>query len=75
VAGQTAKKDVSSSRLASCNRGVLAIISENVVGSLNLDFLSCTKARVNFAFNGGAQGQIDLMRLTPEDVCEAIISQ
>ena len=48
-------------------------VSEQVVGSLTLSFASCTEASMEFSFDeGGPQGQIELTRLTPADVCQAL---
>jgi len=51
-----------------------APVSENVVGSISLKFLSCGEAELGFTFDdGGEQGQIHLTRLTSTEVCETIV--
>lgn len=43
------------------------------IGSLNLNFLNCSQATVEYTFDdGSAKGTIDLSRLASSEVCEAL---
>lgn len=44
----------------------------NAVGSAVLNFLSCTEATLDYAFDNGPSGTIDLTRLTPDVLCEVL---
>ena len=46
------------------------------VGNLTLDFASCTQAIMEFSFDrGGPQGRVELMRLSPAEVCESLVGR
>lgn len=50
-----------------------AAVANLTIGNLTLNFLNCSEASVEFAFDdGSAQGHIDLSRLTSAEVCEAL---
>jgi hypothetical protein len=52
------------------------MVSEQTVGSLQLNFISCAEAELVFEFDdGSAQGQLQLTRLTSTEVCESLVTQ
>ena len=47
-------------------------VEENEVGELTLTFQNCEAASMEFSFDDGTQGQVDLVRLTAADVCQSL---
>jgi len=50
----------------------LNMTEEVVVGELRLDFASCTTALASYEITDGPSGQLDLIRLAPDVLCEAL---
>ncbi len=44
-------------------------VSNTTVGTATLSFISCTEASFDYAFTDGPSGSIDLIRLTPDELC------
>jgi hypothetical protein len=48
-------------------------VSQQTVGRMDLNFLDCTEAWMDFAFDdGSAQGHLQLTRITSAEVCETL---